>query len=134
MSAVLTGLGVILAISASRSFAPGSVCLASTTMTLVLPTMIVTLPPAPPNAAHTSGLTCFIVIGGGAGACGGCCAAAVVTRVGTPITARTRETVHKDFTKVLLFTDRHSTTQPLRVTPVPLVELSLPDPPAQRFC
>src|SRR5437016_3665850 len=70
--AVVTGLGVILAISASRSFAPASVCLASTTMTPVLPMMIVLFPPAPPMPAHTSGFSIFIVIGGGAG--GACCA------------------------------------------------------------
>ena len=64
--AVLTGFGVILAISASRSFAPGSVCLASTTITPVFPMMIVLFPPAPPSPAHTSGFSIFIVIGGGA--------------------------------------------------------------------
>ena len=73
MIAVLTGFGVTFAISASRSFAPASVCFASTTMTLVLPMMIVLLPPAPPRPTHTSGLSCFIVIGGG---CCGCCACA----------------------------------------------------------
>src|SRR5205823_4832023 len=71
MMAVVTGFGVILAISASRSFAPASVCLASTTMTPVLPMMIVLFPPAPPRPAYTSGFSIFIVIGGGA--CG-CCA------------------------------------------------------------
>src|SRR2546428_236719 len=65
MMAVATGLGVILAISASRSFAPASVCLASTTMTLVLPMMIVLFPPAPPRPAHTSG---FILLFQGAAA------------------------------------------------------------------
>src|SRR3954468_14606967 len=69
MNTVLTGFGVIFAISASRSFAPDSVCFASTTITLVFATMIVLLPPAPPRAAHTSGLSIFMVIGGGA-----CCA------------------------------------------------------------
>ena len=78
MMAVVTGFGVILAISASRSFAPASVCLASTTMTPVLPMMMVLLPPAPPRPAHTSGFSCFIVIGGG---CCGCCAMADVASV-----------------------------------------------------
>src|SRR5438094_9007519 len=72
MMAVVTGFGVILAICASRSFAPASVCLASTTMTPVLPMMMVLFPPAPPRPAHTSGFSIFIVIGGGA--CGACCA------------------------------------------------------------
>src|SRR6185295_12067974 len=75
MMAVVTGFGVILAISASRSFAPASVCLASTTMTLVLPMMIVLFPPEPPRPAHTSGVSIFIVIGGGAAGAGGCCRA-----------------------------------------------------------
>src|SRR2546426_9759895 len=77
MMAVVTGLGVILAIWARRSFAPASVCLASTTMTPVLPMMIVLFPPAPPRPAHTSGFSIFIVIGGG-GAGGACCAVANV--------------------------------------------------------
>src|SRR6187455_502513 len=68
MKTVDTGFGVILAISARRSFAPASVCLASTTSTLVLPMTMVTLPPAPPSAVYTSGLSCLIVSGGGAGA------------------------------------------------------------------
>src|SRR6266446_1321291 len=79
--AVVTGLGVILAISASRSFAPASVCLASTTMTLVLPMIMVLLPPAPPRPTHTSGFNCFIVSGGG-----GCCAMADGASAPSPIT------------------------------------------------
>src|SRR5262249_16946020 len=75
MMAVVTGFGVIFAISASKLFAPASVCLASTTMTLVLPMIIVLLPPAPPRPAQTSGFNCFMVIGGGA--CGCCCATTV---------------------------------------------------------
>src|SRR5262249_529837 len=71
MIAVVTGFGVILAISARRSFAPASVCLASTTMTPVLPIMIVLFPPDPPSPAHTSGFNIFILIGGGGG--GACC-------------------------------------------------------------
>src|SRR5215831_12220821 len=66
MMAVVTGFGVIFAICASRSFAPASVCLASTTMTPVLPMMIVLFPPAPPRPTHTSGLSIFIVSVGGA--------------------------------------------------------------------
>src|SRR5438874_4348808 len=77
MMAVVTGFGVIFAISASRSLAPASVCLASTTMTPVLPMMIVLFPPAPPRPAQTSGFSIFMVIGGGA--CGGCCAPIDVT-------------------------------------------------------
>src|SRR5215467_8095489 len=90
MIAVFTGFGVILAISASRSFAPASVCFASTTMTLVLPMMIVLFPPAPPRPAHTSGCNIFIVIDGGA--CGACWAKA---KEETPqrITARHKQRV-----------------------------------------
>src|SRR5690242_16186730 len=82
MKTVFTGFGVILAISARRSFAPASVCFASTTMTLVLPTMIVLLPPAPPRPAHTFGFSIFMVIGGGA-----CCAIAEMDRAHNNTTA-----------------------------------------------
>src|SRR5215510_2088131 len=111
MIAVLTGLGVSFAISASRSLAPGSVCLASTTITLVWPTMIVTLPPAPPSAAQTFGLSCLMVIGGGAGAWAGCCAAAVDGRVPKPARIRTGESRRNDFIDLLLLWTAHCTTQ-----------------------
>src|SRR5262245_13634810 len=97
MRAVLTGFGVTFAISASRSFAPGSVCFASTTITLVWPTMIVTLPPAPPSAAQTSGLICFIAIGGGAGAYVACCAAPIAARAISPTRTRTEEGIRGGF-------------------------------------
>src|SRR6266850_2448073 len=93
MMAVVTGFGVILAISASRSFAPASVCLASTTITPVLPTIIVLLPPAPPRPAHTSGFNCFMVIGGGAG--GACCA---LTEVASAPHATTANPIRRVFT------------------------------------
>src|SRR6266704_1470500 len=88
MMAVATGFGVILAISASRSFAPASVCLASTTITLVLPMMIVLLPPAPPRPAHTSGFSIFMVSGGGA-----CCAMAEMERAPHNNTATPRQRI-----------------------------------------
>src|SRR5258708_4777111 len=75
MIAVVTGFGVVFPISASKLFAPASVFLASTTITLVLPMMIVLFPPEPPRPAQTSGFNCFMVIGGGA--CGCCCATTV---------------------------------------------------------
>src|SRR5262245_23015348 len=111
MIAVLTGFGVSFAISASRSLAPGSVCLASTTITLVWPTMIVTLPPAPPSAAQTFGLSCLIVIGGGAGAWAGCCAAADVARVPKPARIRTGVDRLSDFIAVPLYRTADCTTQ-----------------------
>src|SRR5262249_3723984 len=85
MIAVVTGFGVILAISASRSFAPASVCLASTTMTPVLPMMIVLLPPAPPRPAHTSGFSIFMVIGAGVCAARCCARPAGARRLGAII-------------------------------------------------
>src|SRR5262245_44434951 len=106
MRAVFTGLGVIFAISASRSLAPGSVCFASTTITLLWPTMIVTLPPAPPSAAQMFGLICFIAIGGGAGACVACCAAPIAARAISPTSTRTEEGIRDGFMVSSLFTAR----------------------------
>src|ERR1051326_6847349 len=96
MKTVFTGFGVILAIWARRSFAPGSVCFASTTMTLVWPMMIVLLPPAPPSAAHTSGFSIFIVIGGGA-----CCATAEMERAPHKNAATPRQKIF-DFDMVVV--------------------------------
>src|SRR5437016_3095122 len=88
MKTVFTGFGVILAISASKSFAPASVCLASTTITLVLPMMIVLLPPAPPRPAHTSGFNILMVSGGG-----GCCAMVEMERALHNSTATPRQRI-----------------------------------------
>src|SRR5262245_52252277 len=94
MIAVVTGFGVILAIWASRSFAPASVCFASTTMTPALPMMIVLFPPEPPRPAQTSGFNIFIVIGGGGGgACGACCALPKVASAPDTITEKVKHKV-----------------------------------------
>src|SRR5215467_15489193 len=76
MKTVFTGFGVILAISASRSFAPGSVCFASTTITLFFAMIIVLLPPAPPRPTQTSGFNIFMVSFGA-----GCCAHADTAKI-----------------------------------------------------
>src|SRR5690242_23022 len=66
---VVTGLGVILAISASMSLAEAGVVFASTTITPSLPMMMPVFPPAPPCVQYTSGFSCFTESGGGC-----CCA------------------------------------------------------------
>src|SRR4030095_2523948 len=105
MKTVFTGFGVILAISASRSFAPASVCLASTTITLVLPMMIVLLPPDPPRPAQTSGFSIFMLIGGGA-----CCAMVETEREPHNSTAIPRQRIFEFDIVICPFVKRNSTT------------------------
>src|SRR2546427_253323 len=62
---VVTGLGVILAISASISLADAGVVFASITITPSLPTMMPVFPPAPPCVQYTPPVRGFTESGGG---------------------------------------------------------------------
>src|SRR2546428_9072738 len=62
---VVTGLGVILAISASISLADAGVVFASITITPSLPTMMPVFPPAPPCVQYTPPVSGFTESGGG---------------------------------------------------------------------
>src|SRR5437588_11520138 len=62
---VVTGLGVIFAISASMSLADAGVVFASITITPSLPTMIPVFPPAPPCVQYTPPFSSFTESGGG---------------------------------------------------------------------
>src|SRR2546428_7839418 len=75
---VVTGLGVILAISASISLADAGVVFASITITPSLPTMMPVFPPAPPCVQYTPPVRGFTESGGG------CCWAFARPGNGTP--------------------------------------------------
>src|SRR5579872_3105545 len=86
MMTVVTGLGVIFAISASTSLADAGVVFASITITPSLPTMMPVFPPAPPCVQYTPPFSGFTESGGG------CCWAFTtgVSATATKAIAKTR--------------------------------------------